>query len=118
LGLTILFISHDLRLVRLVADEVAVMYLGRIVEQGDPIAMFAEPAHPYTRALLAATPNPHRHGPRQLLAGEPPNPTARPAGCAFHPRCPIAIERCRSETPELRRRADGRLAACHLAASC
>jgi peptide/nickel transport system ATP-binding protein len=114
-GLTILFISHDLRLVRLVAHEVAVMYLGQIVEQGEPTAMFAAPAHPYSQALLAAVPNPQRRGPRALLAGEPPDPAARPTGCAFHPRCPIAVARCRGEAPALRRRADGRLVACHLA---
>jgi peptide/nickel transport system ATP-binding protein len=106
-GLTILFISHDLRLVRLVAHDVAVMYLGQIVEQGEPTAMFAAPAHPYSQALLA---------------GEPPDPAARPTGCAFHPRCPIAVARCRGEAPALRPRADGRLVACHLAdvdaASC
>jgi peptide/nickel transport system ATP-binding protein len=114
-GLTILFISHDLRLVRLVAHEVAVMYLGQIVEQGEPTAMFAKPAHPYSQALLAAVPNPWRAGPRVLLAGEPPDPAARPTGCAFHPRCPIAEAICQRESPALRRRTDGRLVACHLA---
>jgi peptide/nickel transport system ATP-binding protein len=114
-GLAILFISHDLRLVRLVAHEVAVMYLGRIVEQDEPVAMFAAPAHPYTRALLAAVPNPLRNAPRALLAGEPPDPAARPPGCAFHPRCPIAEPICRREVPALRLRPDGRRVACHLA---
>jgi peptide/nickel transport system ATP-binding protein len=92
-----------------------VMYLGRIVEQGEPVAMFEAPAHPYTQGLLAAVPNPQRHGPRALLSGEPPDPAARPPGCAFHPRCPIAEPICRSELPALRRRRDGRLVACHLA---
>jgi peptide/nickel transport system ATP-binding protein len=114
-GLTILFISHDLRLVRLFAHEVAVMYLGQIVEQGEPTTTFATPAHPYSQALLAAVPNPQRRGPRALLPGEPPNPAARPSGCTFHPRCPIAEAICRSAAPALRRRADGRLVACHLA---
>jgi peptide/nickel transport system ATP-binding protein len=114
-GLAMLFISHDLKLVRLIAHEVAVMYLGLIVEQGEPEAMFAAPAHPYTQALLAAVPDRTRRGPRALLSGEPPNPAARPAGCAFHPRCPLAIARCRDESPALLRRADGRLVACHLA---
>ncbi len=115
LGLAYLFISHDLRMVRQVSHEVAVMYLGRIVEQGDPDQLFATPAHPYTRALVSAIPVPNRGARRRLvLAGEPPNPVDRPAGCAFHPRCPFAVARCRAEIPELRTLADGRRAACHL----
>ena len=116
LGLAYLFISHDLRMIRQVSHEVAVMYLGRIVEQGDPDRLFASPAHPYTRALVSAIPL-ARRGSRQrlVLAGEPPNPVNRPAGCAFHPRCPFAVERCRAETPLLRTLSDGRQAACHLA---
>jgi peptide/nickel transport system ATP-binding protein len=115
-GLAYLFISHDLRMVRQVSHEVAVMYLGRIVEQGDPDRLFAAPVHPYTRALVSAIPV-ARRGRRQrlVLAGEPPNPVDRPAGCAFHPRCPFAVERCRLETPALRALGDGRQAACHLA---
>jgi peptide/nickel transport system ATP-binding protein len=114
-GLAMLFISHDLKLVRLIAHEVAVMYLGLIVEQGEPDSLFASPAHPYTRALLAAAPDRHRRGPRALLTGEPPDPAERPSGCAFHPRCPIAIARCGAEAPVLLPRAGGRLVACHLA---
>ena len=116
LGLAYLFISHDLRMVGQVSHEVAVMYLGRIVEQGDPDRLFAAPAHPYTRALVSAIPV-ARRGRRQrlVLAGEPPNPVDRPGGCAFHPRCPFAVERCRVETPALRQLGDGRQAACHLA---
>jgi peptide/nickel transport system ATP-binding protein len=116
LGLAYLFISHDLRMVRQVSHEVAVMYLGRIVEQGDPDRLFATPAHPYTQALVSAIPTHTRHRrTRLVLPGEPPNPVDRPAGCAFHPRCPHAVARCRIETPALRTLADGRRAACHLA---
>src|SRR5262245_12261987 len=115
-GLAYLFISHDLRMVRQVSHEVAVMYLGRIVERGDPDRLFAEPAHPYTRALVSAIPVAARR-PRQrlILKGDPPNPVDVPRGCAFHERCPIAIARCRAETPALRPLPDGRDIACHLA---
>ncbi|WP_417722900.1 ABC transporter ATP-binding protein [Salipiger sp.] len=114
-GLAMLFISHDLKLVGCLADEVAVMYLGKIVEQGEPHKIYAQPAHPYTRALLAAVPDPARRGPRPVLTGEPPNPAARPSGCAFHPRCPIAVAICKTESPALLPGADGRVVACHLA---
>ena len=114
-GLAMLFISHDLKLVGCLAHEVAVMYLGLIVEQGEPATIYSRPAHPYTKALLAAVPDPTRRGPRPLLAGEPPNPAARPTGCAFHPRCPIAVSKCSQVTPALLPGADGRLVACHLA---
>jgi peptide/nickel transport system ATP-binding protein len=115
-GIAVVFISHDLKVVRQVSHEVAVMYLGRIVEQGDRDALFSEPAHPYSRALVSAIPVP---GPRRreriVLGGEPPSPADRPAGCAFHPRCPIAVARCRVEAPDLRAMPGGRLVACHLA---
>ncbi|MCW5734646.1 MAG: ATP-binding cassette domain-containing protein [Enhydrobacter sp.] len=115
LGLAYLFISHDLRMIRQVSHEVAVMYLGRIVEQGDPDRLFAAPAHPYTQALVSAIPTHARQKRRRtVLPGEPPNPVDRPAGCAFHPRCRHAVARCRVETPQLRVLADGRRAACHL----
>ncbi|MBB4019558.1 peptide/nickel transport system ATP-binding protein [Chelatococcus caeni] len=114
-GMAYLFISHDLKVVRQIADEVAVMYLGRIVEQGPPEALFHTPAHPYTQALVSAVPSLGRHTrERIVLAGDPPNPVDRPAGCPFHPRCPRAVSRCRSEAPALRPTPDGRLAACHL----
>jgi peptide/nickel transport system ATP-binding protein len=114
-GMAYLFISHDLKVVRQIADEVAVMYLGRIVEQGPPEALFHAPAHPYTEALVSAVPTLQR-GTREriVLSGDPPNPVDRPAGCAFHPRCPRAVARCRVEAPTLHPTGDGRLAACHL----
>ena len=117
-GIAMLFISHDLKVVRQVSHQVAVMYLGRIVEQGDTDEVFADPAHPYTQALVSAipVPGPRRH-PRIVLAGDPPNPAARPPGCAFHPRCPVAIARCRIETPLLGPASDGRRVACHLVAA-
>jgi peptide/nickel transport system ATP-binding protein len=104
LGLTYLFISHNLAVVRHMADRIAVMYLGRIAEIADADVLFAAPRHPYTRLLLETIPDPlkPRRG-REPLAGEVPNPLAPPSGCAFHPRCPFANERCRAERPELKR---------------
>ncbi len=114
-GTAILFISHDLRAVRQVSHRVAVMYLGRIVEEGEPDDVLHAPAHPYAQALVSAIPHPGRGGQRVLLQGDPPNPADRPTGCAFHPRCPVAFARCAQESPALLARADGRLVACHLA---
>jgi len=115
-GIAMLFISHDLKVVRQVSDEVAVMYLGRVVEQGDPDAIFSDPVHPYARALVSAIPVP---GPRRrdriVLTGDPPNPADRPSGCGFHPRCNVAMASCKILVPELRPIPDGRLVACHLA---
>ncbi|MHA1553750.1 MAG: ABC transporter ATP-binding protein [Alphaproteobacteria bacterium] len=103
LNLTLLFISHNLAVVRHVADDVMVMYLGRAVEIAPVEELFANPRHPYTRALLSATPiaDPDRRGERIKLAGELPSPINPPSGCAFHPRCPIAFERCSRERPDL-----------------
>jgi peptide/nickel transport system ATP-binding protein len=115
-GIAMVFISHDLKVVRQVSHEVAVMYLGRIVEQGGPDAIFADPVHPYARALVSAIPVPGpRRVPRIVLSGDPPNPADRPAGCAFHPRCALAVAACRAEEPQLMTRPDGRRVACHRA---
>lgn len=115
-GLGYLFISHDLKAVRQMSDEVAVMYLGRIVEQGEPAALFRRPAHPYTQALISAIPSPWRRdaSPRIVLQGDPPNPVDVPTGCAFHPRCASAMAVCRVHQPPLVAVGDGRRAACHL----
>ncbi|MGQ0545068.1 MAG: ABC transporter ATP-binding protein [Betaproteobacteria bacterium] len=100
LGLTYVFISHNLAVVSQVADRVGVMYLGRIVELASASSLFARPRHPYTRMLLDAVPDLHMSGkPRTPVAGEVPNPLEPPAGCVFHPRCPHANERCRTERP-------------------
>jgi len=102
LGLTYLFISHNLAVVSLVADRVGVMYLGCIVELATAAELFARPRHPYTRMLLDAVPDLAMSGkPRTPVAGEVPNPLAPPPGCTFHPRCPHANERCRREVPQL-----------------
>ena len=114
LGLTVLFIAHDLAVVEQIADRVAVMYLGRIVELAPRAALFARPAHPYTASLLSAVPEPvpARRRERIVLPGEPPSPIDPPPGCPFHPRCPIARPRCADETPPLAEVAPGQLAAC------
>jgi dipeptide transport system ATP-binding protein len=116
LSLAYLFISHDLSVVRHVADEVMVMYLGRAVEQGSREAIFSTPRHPYTRALLSATPvaDPRRKKDRIVLTGELPSPIDPPPGCAFHPRCPLAQPRCKAERPALRE-IGGVQVACHFA---
>ena len=115
-GLSYVFVSHDLRIVRHIADRVAVMYLGRIVEIGDKEMIYGRPLHPYTEALLAAVPAPRPGRPRRRTAvqGEIPSAMNPPAGCPFHPRCPLATDRCRTEVPELRQ-VGGRDVACHLA---
>jgi peptide/nickel transport system ATP-binding protein len=116
LSLTMLFISHDLRVVEHVADRVAIMYLGRIVEEGPRATIYAAARHPYTRALLSAVPvpDPTRARERQHLRGEPPSPVSPPPGCAFHPRCPHAEDRCRREVPPLERGSGAHAVACHV----
>jgi peptide/nickel transport system ATP-binding protein len=115
LGLTMLFISHDLRVVRQVSQRIAVMYLGQIVETGSADDLFAAPLHPYTRALVSASPAPGRRSAgRTVLQGDPPNPANRPTGCAFHPRCPNAMPKCRVEAPVSSQQTPTRTVACHL----
>jgi len=112
-GLTYLFISHNLAVVRHVSDEVGVMYLGRLVERAGKNKLFTTPRHPYTRMLLDAIPDIHMSGrARTPVRGEVPNPLNPPAGCSFHPRCPHANQRCKSERPALLVR-DGCVVACH-----
>jgi peptide/nickel transport system ATP-binding protein len=117
--LTYLFIAHDLAVVKHIADDVAVMYLGRIVERAPAAAVYERPRHPYTRSLLSAVPVPDPAAPPQriVLSGDVPSPAHPPSGCAFHPRCPHPKknERCRTESPALREIAPGHFAACHFA---
>jgi oligopeptide/dipeptide ABC transporter ATP-binding protein len=118
-GLTYLFIAHDLAVVRHISDRVAVMYLGKIAELTDRQQLYESPRHPYTRALLDAVPIPdpvlEAARTHSVLTGEVPSPLNPPSGCVFHPRCPIAIDRCRREVPPLREVAPGHRAACLLA---
>jgi dipeptide transport system ATP-binding protein len=111
--LAYVFVSHDLSVVKHIADEVMVIYLGNPVEIGTKQAIFSSPQHPYTRALLSATPiaEPGAKRERMILKGEPPSPFNPPSGCAFNPRCPLAMERCRVEKPPLETK-QGRDVAC------
>lgn len=115
-GLTYLFISHDLSVVRFIANRVCVMFLGKLCELGDTETIYTNPLHPYTRFLLDAIPkaDPHqRRKERMLLSGELPSPVEPPSGCRFHTRCPYATEKCRTQEPEMRP-VEGRMVACHL----
>ena len=117
-NLTYLFISHDLGVVQYICDEIAVMYLGQIVEQADRISLFTTPLHPYTWALLSAVPSARaragRASRRVRLVGDPPSPIDPPAGCRFAGRCPFAQPQCGRETPPLRTIHAGHRVACHL----
>jgi oligopeptide/dipeptide ABC transporter ATP-binding protein len=116
LGLSYLFISHDLRVVQHLSHQVAIMYLGKIVELAPSGELYTHPCHPYTRALLSAipVPDPRRSQERMVLLGDVPSPVHPPPGCAFHPRCPFAEERCRREEPPLRAGSSGHMVACHV----
>ena len=117
LHLTFLFIAHDLSVVQHFSDRIAVMYLGKLVELASSTALFQQPYHPYTQVLLNSVPvpDPNARRKREILKGEVPSPVDVPTGCRFHPRCPVAVEQCKSEEPQLRQITPDHWAACHLA---
>ncbi len=116
-ALSYLLISHNLAVVEELCEQTAVLYLGRVVEEGPTGALLTRPAHPYTVALRSAVPEIGSWEPRRAVTvpGEPPNAAAPPPGCPFHPRCPLAVDRCQTERPPIRTIEDGRLVACHRA---
>ncbi|OCL27557.1 peptide ABC transporter substrate-binding protein [Orenia metallireducens] len=116
LGLTYIFIAHDLSVVRHISDRVAVMYLGRMVELADKDELYNNPKHPYTKALLSAIPIPDPEKTREkiILEGDVPSPINPPSGCSFHTRCPFAKDRCKTEVPKFEEKVDGHFTACHL----
>ena len=116
-GLAYLFIGHDLAVVRHISRRMIVMYLGNVMETGDANAVCRQPKHPYTQALISAVPvvDPALKKTRIVLAGEVPSPIHPPPGCPFHPRCPVAEARCKTERPTLRNLGENHFAACHLA---
>ena len=115
-GLAYLFIAHDLAVVEHISRRVVVMYLGRIVEEGESSVLVSAPKHPYTQALISAIPvvDPDSKRQRIVLPGDVPSPIDPPSGCPFHPRCPVAEDRCKTDVPALRDLADGHRVACHL----
>jgi peptide/nickel transport system ATP-binding protein len=117
LGLTYLFVAHDLSVVKHISDRVAVMYVGQIVEIAPSVQLFVRPLHPYTAALLAAipVPDPRARSERRPLTGEVANPAAPPSGCYFHPRCPYAVEKCKTTAPAWEELEPGRFVRCHRA---
>ena len=117
LGLTYLFVSHDLSVVKQISNRVVVMYVGRIAEIGTPEELFDSPKHPYTAALMSSVPKPHpsQRTKRYVLEGEVANPANPPTGCYFHPRCPFATDQCKVEVPPLVKSKDGRYVSCHRA---
>ena len=116
MGLSYLFISHDLNVVKYISDRIAVMYMGEIVEVTDSETLFENPMHPYSKALISAVPipNPTIVPERIILEGEVPSPSNPPSGCKFHTRCPMATEFCKQQKPVLRELSSGHIVSCHL----